>query len=445
MFKSLTGRTLTADDPPDGARHRRAGRRLGGILAMASALALGVAMMSAPQPAQAVTNLDGVWTVVHGGTGQVILNIDGTYTSTCQVTPGYADAWCPSPSGTFQRGSNAYVDFYGADGSTDSYRYSGLVSSPDTITSYFGSRTSSPLIMKKGISFVCTDWSAGKGTPLVEYDAATDLVYATGSHELLGSASITYNLAETASNYFQAGQCADFPTPPPPPAIIIASGRDASIPAAEVGYWLPQATVTIKDAAGAPVAGATVNGAFTDSYGQSCVTVADGTCTVTARSPISHIDDSLWANWLIKDGMQWDGHSVYVTLNKPEGTGTLPEPTPTPTPAPVTHHVVDLDNVSAASSPYWQPQVTITVLDSNGAHVAGASVSGTFSGRTGTETCITAADGSCTVSDFFVKKKTKSTIFTVTDVTAASSTYTRTDNSDPDGDSNGTTITVNAP
>ena len=143
--------------------------------------------------------------------------------------------------------------------------------------------------------------------------------------------------------------------------------------------------------------------------------------------------------------MQWDGHSVYVALNKPAGTGTLPEPTPTPTPAPVTHHVVDLDNVSAASSPYWQPQVTITVLDSNGTHVAGASVSGTFSRRTGTETCITAADGSCTVSDFFVKKTTKSTMFTVTDVWASSSTYQPMENGDSEGDSDGTVITVKRP
>ena len=46
-------------------------------------------------------------------------------------------------------------DLYGADGSTHSYRVSGLVSSPDTITSMFGSRTYSPLVMKPGNKFTC--------------------------------------------------------------------------------------------------------------------------------------------------------------------------------------------------------------------------------------------------------------------------------------------------
>ncbi|GAB3030245.1 hypothetical protein GCM10027052_03090 [Parafrigoribacterium mesophilum] len=445
MFTSLVPRIAGDDEPPDASRHRRDRKRLGAVLAMASALAMGIAMMAAPQPAEAVTSIDGQWTVSHGGTGLITLDIDGTYTSTCQVYPDYEDAWCPAASGTFLYGSG-WVDFNGADGSTHSYRVSGLVSSPDTISSVFGSATYSALVMKKGSQFVCTDWSVDRLTSdsqIVDYDAASNLYYAHGSHELISSGSL--NLAETAPDYFQIGYCADFPAPPALPTIIIDSATDASIPAAESGYWLPQATVTIKDQAGAPVAGATVNGTFTDSYGQSCVTAADGTCTVSARSTISHIDDTFHAIWLIKDGMEWDGNAVYVTLNKPEGTGTLPEPTPTPTPAPVTHHVVDLDNVSAASSPYWQPQVTITVLDSNGAHVAGASVSGTFSGRTGTETCITAADGSCTVSDFFVKKTTKSTMFTVTDVTAASSIYQPTENSDSEGDSDGTVITVKRP
>ena len=115
---------------------------------------MGFAMMAAPPPAQALSSIDGQWTVVHGGTGQLSLNADGTYTSTCEVYPNYEDAWCPAPSGTFQYStmSTASVTFNGSDGSTHSYRVSGLVSSPDTITSMFGSRTYSPLVMKPGTS-----------------------------------------------------------------------------------------------------------------------------------------------------------------------------------------------------------------------------------------------------------------------------------------------------
>jgi hypothetical protein len=166
MFHALTAHGLIEDEPPDGSRHKAAWRRLGAFLAMASALAMGLTMMSAPQSAQAVTSIDGQWTVSHGGTGQVSLNADGTYTSTCQVYPNYPDAWCPGPSGTFLYStmSTAPVTFTGADGSSTSYRVSGLVSSPDTITSVFGSRTYSPLVMKKGTAFVCTH-SSGTGTP----------------------------------------------------------------------------------------------------------------------------------------------------------------------------------------------------------------------------------------------------------------------------------------
>lgn len=87
---------------------------------------------------------------MHGGTGQLSLNSDGTYTSTSQVTPGYADAFCPAPTGTFERNTLGYsiVNFHGADGSTTSYRFSGDVYNPETITSTFASTTYSPLVMK---------------------------------------------------------------------------------------------------------------------------------------------------------------------------------------------------------------------------------------------------------------------------------------------------------
>ena len=414
-------------------------------LAIGSALAMGFAVMAAPQPAQALSAIDGQWTVVHGGTGQVTLNTDGTYTSTCEVNPAYADAWCPSPAGTFQYStmSTASVTFTGTDGSTHSYRVSGLVSSPDTITSMFGSRTYSPLVMKKGSQFVCTLWS-GTGTsftrwgisPELEYDAAADMLYATGSHDLVGPNNIDtqVNLAETAPNYFQNGTSC--PPVQPQPTVLIDNAIDASIPASVAGQWLPQATVTIKNAAGGPVAGATVGGTFTYSLGNTCVTVADGTRTISAQSTVSNstADSSFHANSLTKDGMQWDGHGVIITVYRPTA------------PAPATHHIGDLDNATAAtSSSKWQPKVTATVLDASGVAVAGATVSGTFSSYKGTLTCVTAANGMCTLGNFSLSGRTSSTVFTVTNVVVDSSTYAPTANSDPDGDSNGTAITINRP
>jgi hypothetical protein len=194
--------------------------------------------------------------------------------------------------------------------------------------------------------------------------------------------------------------------------------------------------VTIKDTTGAPVSGATVTGAFTYSYGTSCVTVADGTCTVSALSTVSDstADPSFHANYLAKDGMQWDGHGIIITVYRPTA------------PISATHHVGDLDSATTTSSvKKWQPKVAVTALDSAGVAVAGATVSGTFSNQIGTVTCVTAANGICTLGNFTLNGSANSTTFTVTGVVTDSSTYAPEANTDPDGDSNGTVITVNRP
>jgi hypothetical protein len=433
MFTSLVPRIAGDDEPPDASRHRLGRRRLGAVLAVVSALAMGFAMMSAPQPAEALTAIDGQWTVVHGGTGQISLNSDGTYSSTCEVNPDYEDAWCPpAPSGTFQYStqSTASVTFNGADGSTNSYRVSGLVSSPDTITSYFGSRTYSPLVMKRGTEFLCTDWGGSysfKGTPLAEYDAASGLLYATGSHELITGAT----LAETAPNYFQNGNCDAYA-----PVLHVDSVIDVSV-LADPGTWAPKATVTIKDQAGAAVSDATVTGGSTWGGGVStCVTVADGTCTISAVDLAESVTWTRFDAYLVeKSGSLFDGNVVTLMLYVP-GT-TAPEP--------LTHHVVDLDDVTTVSSGGWQPQVAVTVRDSIGLDVAGATVSGTFSGQIGTVTCTTGAYGECILVGDSLKNKVKSAVFTVTNVVAASSAYAATANIDVEGDSDGTSITINRP
>jgi hypothetical protein len=465
MFTSLVPRIAGGDEPPDASRHRLGRRRLGAVLAVVSALAMGFAMMSAPQPAEALTSIDGQWTVVHGGTGQISLNTDGTYTSTCEVYPNYDDAWCPpAPSGTFQYSTQsvASVTFNGADGSTNSFRASGLVSSPDTITSMFGSTTYSPLVMKRGTKFVCTVWGDNayrmKGSPLVtvEQGAHGDILYATGSHDLLGPAIAdnTVDLAETAPNYFQNGGC-DGPDPELTMAsfIHIETLVDASV-SYSTATWVPQATVTVRDLAEAPASGATVGATFSDAAGTellrtSCVTAADGTCTLTGPT----VDGSITSTQLgVSSVTKAGSRFIQLYSSDPEAPSvrslTLDEPsTLTPPPTTTTHHVGDLDNTTdtAASSKKWQPQVTVTVLDPSGAVVAGATVSGTFSGHNGTLTCTTAANGICVLGNFTLNRSASSTVFTVTDIVKESSTYQPTANRDPDGDSDGTSITVNRP
>ena len=96
MFMSLAASPPVHGEPPNAARHRSPWNRLRFLLAFASALLLNMTLRLTSQTAYAVTNLDGQWTIVHGGTGQLALKADGSYTSTCHVQPNYVDAWCPA-------------------------------------------------------------------------------------------------------------------------------------------------------------------------------------------------------------------------------------------------------------------------------------------------------------------------------------------------------------
>ena len=450
MFSYLAASAPGNGEPPDASRRREPWRRLGFLLALGSALALTIVMMAPPQPAQAMSAIDGQWTVSHGGTGQLTLNADRTYTSTCQVYPNYEDAWCPDTSGTFLY-SSGYVDFHGADGSIASYRVGGLVTSPDIIMSYFGSRTNSPLVMTKGTEFTCTDWylpaRVSPANPLLKYDAATGHFYLTGSHEQATSQTV----AETAPQYFQNGSCDSHA-----PAVHIDSLADATV-SSPPGTWAPQVMVTMKDRVGVPASGVTVNATFQNPTGDpdnpyyyqklQCVTVADGTCifggfTITT-STMKTIEFKVWS--ASKAGSLWIEGKQFMLLTNALAV-SAPTPTPTPTPIPATHHVGDLDNASTAtSSTTWLPRVTVTILDANGAPVVGANVMGTFSRHTGWVTCTSQADGTCTLGYFSFSRSVKSTVVTVTKVVAVSSTYAPKTNSDPDGDSNGTTITLTRP
>ena len=105
-------------------------------------------------------------------------------------------------------------------------------------------------------------------------------------------------------------------------------------------------------------------------------------------------------------------------------------------------HVGDLDRAITNQGSTWTAIVTITVHDSNHSPVANATVSGSWS-TGGTGSCTTNGSGECAVPRSTIPKNTASVIFTVVNVRHATLTYTSPDNHDPDGDSNGTTITVN--
>lgn len=136
------------------------------------------------------------------------------------------------------------------------------------------------------------------------------------------------------------------------------------------------------------------------------------------------------------------GANGSTVLQSAEVYGTTPPPPPSGE-----VHVGDLDGSSStAGRKRWRATVTITALDNNGSSVANANVSGDWSGGTsGSASCTTDGSGVCSVTSAKIKNRRGSVTFTVSGISHATLTYNAAANTDPDGDSDGTTITVSKP
>lgn len=130
----------------------------------------------------------------------------------------------------------------------------------------------------------------------------------------------------------------------------------------------------------------------------------------------------------------------------PTATNT-PVPSPTPTQVSSSMHVGNLDGSSSAfNKARWQATVSILVHDASENPLAGVTVSGSWSGGTsGTSSCVTDTSGWCTAASSNISNKSANVTFHVDSLTATSYTYDATANHDPDGDSNGTSITISSP
>jgi Tol biopolymer transport system component len=109
-----------------------------------------------------------------------------------------------------------------------------------------------------------------------------------------------------------------------------------------------------------------------------------------------------------------------------------------------TMHIGDLDGTRTNQQNAWTAAVTITLHDSKHGPVANATVSGSWS-IGGTASCTTDSTGQCFVSKSATPRNTKSVVFTIVNVTNSTFLYRSADNHDPDGDSNGTSVTVSNP
>ncbi len=113
-------------------------------------------------------------------------------------------------------------------------------------------------------------------------------------------------------------------------------------------------------------------------------------------------------------------------------------------PPPSPFHVGDLDRSATKFGNRWTARVTIGVDSATHAALVGAVVTGSWSSG-GTATCTTGTNGRCLVSKAKLPGTTTGVTFTVTSVVWSGGSYVPLENHDPDGDSNGTAISVAKP
>ena len=114
-------------------------------------------------------------------------------------------------------------------------------------------------------------------------------------------------------------------------------------------------------------------------------------------------------------------------------------------PEPAAMHVGDLDaGRTEQARKRWQAIVSLMVHDDSDQSLAGATINGVWSnGANGSSQCFTDGSGQCNVTKGNLKQGVSSVSFTVTSVThTGDQLYVAGDNHDPDGDSDGVSITV---
>jgi len=229
----------------------------------------------------------------------------------------------------------------------------------------------------------------------------------------------------------------------PPPPLTDAAVTSVTAPSSATQGATVNVAVTVRNVGNQPVGGFDVNlQDATDNVAvgtQSVNGLAAG-ASATLTFAWNTTGASLGAHSLVASHTLSDDNaannqaSTSVTVNAP-GTG-------------LTVHVGDLDGTAASSGARWTATIAITVHDENHNLLNGAVVQGHWSVvGLGTPTCTSgdAGTGVCFATSPPIKRTNTSITFTVVTITIAGRTYVRTDNHDPDGDSNGLSIKVLRP
>jgi len=114
---------------------------------------------------------------------------------------------------------------------------------------------------------------------------------------------------------------------------------------------------------------------------------------------------------------------------------------------PTSTHVGDLDrSATSVGGGYWKGAVSVQAHDSGHNPVSGATVSASWSGGyVGAAGCTTDSAGRCSMTTGSIRNDARTATLTVTGIQRSTLSYAGGINHDPDGDSDGTRITVRKP
>ncbi len=210
----------------------------------------------------------------------------------------------------------------------------------------------------------------------------------------------------------------------------------------------PTNTAPVADAGTDQVVTADESGGATVALDGSGSSDADGDPLSWTWAWTSGTADGVTPNVVLPTG------TTTVTLTVDDGNGgsasddvtVVVDPYVAP-PQEVVLHVGDLDGSTVtARRNRWDATVEATVHDGDDTPVAGVHVDGTWGGgANGNGTCVTGASGTCSVTITGLKRNRDTATFTVTALSSGDAAFDGAANHDPDGDSNGSTITLTRP
>lgn len=177
-----------------------------------------------------------------------------------------------------------------------------------------GTSMASPHVAGAAAVFLATNTSAtpAQVTTALVTAATADVVSAAGS----GSPNL---LVFTGAAGGGGGETP--PPPPPPPAdVVVHIGGITAVTQAKGKNWSATLTLTVVDAAGAAVGGATVAGNWNPGGPASCTTAGAGTCTLSSPNYKNDPSATFTVTGISGTGLSYDASADVqgaITVNRP--------------------------------------------------------------------------------------------------------------------------------